>query len=136
MQTSILRTCGATALVASTLFIASPLFAGQADAPIVSTAKSIPGDGIRSVAVSYADLNLRSDGGVERLNGRVHRAAQFVCDLGTRVEAVEQRQDGRNCYKGAMGRASRDIAVVVAEARSTDQLASRGSGRAIRISSR
>ncbi|RJF93256.1 UrcA family protein [Sphingomonas cavernae] len=137
MKGSTIFTLGAAVLAASIMLpSAPPAFAGQAEAPIVSTAKSMPGDGVRTMAVSYADLNLRSDDGVNRLSGRVHRAAQFVCDLGTRVEPVEQRQDGRNCYDGAMNRANRDIAIAVAAARSSDQLAGMGPPKAIRISSR
>jgi UrcA family protein len=51
--------------------------------------------------VSYADLNLNSQAGRERLAGRIESAASVLC-LDTNVEPVSVRMDRARCYRAAV----------------------------------
>ena len=57
--------------------VAAVLFAAALVVPTVSQAEDV-----RSVRVSYADLDLATDVGQNRLSHRIGFAAQTVCDLG------------------------------------------------------
>jgi len=117
--------CGAPAL---------PVLAQQ-EGDLVSTAQRAPWAQQRSIAVSYADLNLLQDDGVARLNSRVKYAAKTICDVGD-YQPLTRMLEGRQCFAGAMGRARIDIAAVVAQVRSGERLAARSGGKVIRLSSR
>lgn len=137
MQASIIRLASGAALAVATFAVPlAPAFAGQEGRPLISTAKPSPWMAVRSVSVSYADLNLLNQHGRDRLNDRIQRAAQVVCDLEGGIQPLKTWLDGRTCYSGAMERAHRDIAIVVAQARSTDRLARRAGDTAVRVSSR
>ncbi|RJF93941.1 UrcA family protein [Sphingomonas cavernae] len=114
------KTCAAiaAALAGATLLHATA-FAGEPE-PMVATA---PPSDARSIAVSYADLDLTEDKSVDRLNTRVRHAARTICEVGG-IKPVKMMQLSGECYDGAMDRATRDIEIAVASARSGDQLAS------------
>lgn len=115
------KTCAAiaAALAGATLLHAAA-FAGETE-PMVATA---PTSETHSIAVSYADLDLTENKGVDRLNTRVRNAARTICEVGG-IKPVKMIQLSNECYGGAMERATRDIEIAVASARGGDQLASR-----------
>lgn len=130
MHITMMRRVCATALASTILLTATaPAFA-EDQGPMVSTARQ----DTRSIAVSYADLNLLSDSGVERLNTRVRSAAKSVCDARDARKPLRELLQSNKCFDGAMDRASQDIEVAIAEQRSGNQLASNGAPRAIGVS--
>jgi len=61
---------------------------------------SIPANGLRSMTVTYRDLNLSTVAGATTLYQRIKGAARSVCgDEGRRFD--EQRQ-WKRCYRGAI----------------------------------
>lgn len=89
---------------------------------------------MRTAAVSYRDLDLRSEAGIGRLNQRIHAALNMVCgESGTRDLAA--RGQALACRKAAKDRATASVQLAVAAARSDTQLAG-VSAPAIRISAR
>lgn len=110
---------------------AMPAMAGGE--PIVATA---PRGQVYSMSVSYADLNLAEQGGVDRLMKRVTYAAEVVCDVSPDLRPLTQKQESSRCYRGAMARAENDINIAVANVRDGTVVASRGSSSAIRIARR
>ncbi|WOK35322.1 UrcA family protein [Sphingomonas sp. C3-2] len=112
----------------SSVIASAALIAGATTAfaqePIVSTANR----NVHTAAVSYADLNLMTEQGVDKLTGRVRIAARSVCDVRYAPRPVGEEMASRKCYSGAMDRASRDIELAVASARSGDQLARNDAG--------
>lgn len=93
-----------------------------AERPIVSTAAE--NENIRSMAVSYADLNLMTEDGVDRLGNRVRTAARSVCDVRVAIRPLAENMATRKCFNGAMERAGRDVQVAIANVRSGNQIAS------------
>jgi UrcA family protein len=80
-------------------------------------------DGTRSMKVSYSDLNLRSDSGVEILNRRVRHAANIVCGV-SRGTPLGEYQRSRKCYRKSVSRATHAVKVAVARVRGGTQFAS------------
>jgi UrcA family protein len=58
--------------------------------------------------VSYADLDLTTDKGVERLYGRITSAAEFVCDR-SNVRSLVAVVEKRECTERAIARAIADV---------------------------
>lgn len=90
------------AIAASLIAIST---AGQAEKPpfIVEGVLDVP-----TARVSYADLNLRSEAGVQVLQARVRRAATTLC-IEPQVRELHRMLLGRKCFNTAMTRASEDI---------------------------
>ncbi|MDE1468106.1 UrcA family protein [Aurantiacibacter sp. D1-12] len=70
----------------------------------------------RTTSVSYADLDLSTDEGVETLNFRIERAARQICgfnehETGTRIRSQETRQ----CVTEARERVEDNLVVVFGE---------------------
>ena len=103
--------------------------------PTVVTAPTDAFREYRSIAVSYADLNLRGDDGVERLNTRVRRAAQAVCGMDNSTVQLGMRIAVINCFRGSFERASNDVQIVVTRFRAAPVLAA-GSAGTIRVTAR
>lgn len=94
----------AAALATATLALSPAAFAQQTDD--------------RSAEVSYTDLDLSSEEGIEELDRRIDRAAKRACGfndttLGTRARTRE----ARDCYRQAKRQLDRQFAQVVDEAR-------------------
>lgn len=136
MQDSTIRRICAAALAMAIGATPVAALAGQDDErPLYSTAKKAPWGEARSIAVSYADLNLLHAEGVSRLNTRVKNAAEAVCDTGSNTELIFMMLE-RRCFTGAMDRAGLDIAAAVTRARNGDQLASNAQSGMIRLTRR
>ncbi len=98
----------------------------------VTTPAFAAGD-TQSRTISYADLDLKSDAGVARLNQRVRVALGEVCgDAGTRDLAA--RAHALACRRTAMETVRPNVELAVANARSDTQLAL--STAAIRVDAR
>ena len=72
----------------------------------------------QTVAVPYADLDLSTEEGVQRLDQRIDRAARAVCGYnkpvtGSRIRSAEAHQ----CYTEARSRIARQQAQLVERAR-------------------
>jgi UrcA family protein len=69
-------------------------------------------DAPRSVAVSFADLNLKSDAGKARLERRIALAASAVCGPVDRLSLTERRTN-EDCRSRAIANAGRAMVEVV-----------------------
>jgi UrcA family protein len=58
--------------------------------------------------VSYADLDIRSDGGISTLKSRVRRAATRLC-ITEGPDPLKLVMDGRACFKAAVADANGQI---------------------------
>jgi UrcA family protein len=100
---------------AAILLLAAP--ATMAQAPEIT----VLGDYLRmnwkQVAgeVSFADLDLRKDAGVETLNRRVEAEARRICNVGE--TSVRGAADGRSCVDSVLASAKPQVDRVVANAR-------------------
>jgi UrcA family protein len=110
MQMSKLAFAGLTLL-------AAPAY-GQGQSPIV-----VEG-GVPTAIVSYADLNIGSQRGLETLNGRIARAASKLCVEAGRKDIATQLAEA-HCFNTAMTNAKADVDRVVAD--QALRFASRGS---------
>jgi len=63
--------------------------------------------------VRYADLNLRSDEGLRRLEARVRTAAERLCP-GSRSTALRERREGLACRDAAIAGAAPQVRQAVA----------------------
>ena len=72
---------------------------------------STAAQGLRTVTVSYADLNLTSTAGLETFQRRVSKAARHVCGSANLREAGSLRQvsEIKNCQERAMSEAMSQI---------------------------
>lgn len=103
----------AKALLASTLAAGATLAFAPAHAELNTP---------RSVAVRYADLDLKSDAGKARLHKRVAYAAERVCatpDTGS----FYSRQSTEDCQQRAIAGAGRAMVQVLASAETTFRVA-------------
>lgn len=75
------------------------------------TRVSTAADGLRSVSVSYADLNLASTAGRETLQQRISHAARRVCGSANLRQAGSLRQlsDNRKCQQRAIEKALKQM---------------------------
>ena len=69
-----------------------------------------------SVRVVYADLNLGSADGQQRLQHRIGYAADTVCELGLSLEVARMSQS-RSCRAGAIARAEPAYRAAINDAR-------------------
>ena len=97
------KTKGALIAIASTLIAISTAAYAEKPPVIVDGVLDMP-----TVHVSYADLNLRSQAGLQVLQARVRRAASTIC-LEPQVRELPRVIAARNCYNSAMARAQDDI---------------------------
>lgn len=113
--------------LASAAFLAASLVTpaqaqDQWPGDVVATAQRLEGN---LITVSYADLNLASDNGVQRLTHRVRSAAKQVCDADRQgVRPLSTTMISQQCYRESMTRASGDIQVAVDRVRNGTQVAS------------
>ena len=81
-------------------------------------------DNVPTMKVSYADLDLTTDSGQNRLQHRLISAARSVCsdtgEIGTRIQAAHDA-----CYKQAMTRANAEFAVLVSNSQPRVAIADR-----------
>ena len=84
------------------------LIVTAAQAAAQQTHIAAEGDTLTEV-VSYADLNLSSPAGRERLSARVARAASSVCSTQKGFEPLSQVMRERRCRSTALLNARRDI---------------------------
>jgi UrcA family protein len=77
---------------------------------------------LRSVAVSYADLNLRKEAGVAKLTSRVASAVREVCEPRNYTDLAQFRPT-LTCRHISMERAKADIAVAITKVSSGDSAA-------------
>lgn len=92
-------------------------FASLLVVALPATAKTVTvnarADEVRMVRVSYADLNMSSNEGVERLMHRANGAARWVCDISTITQRpLAEELDGQRCYNASMARARFDINLI------------------------
>ena len=83
---------------------------------------------VETRSVGYADLDLTTSAGVDRLNRRVDSAARNLCDEGLRLDLEGQRAK-RRCLDGARADANGQISVAVARATDEKLASSTLSGR-------
>lgn len=76
----------------------------------------------RSVAVSFADLNLKSDAGKARLERRIALAAATVCGPVDRL-SMSDRRTNDDCRSRAIANAGRAMVEVVEGARNSIRVA-------------
>jgi UrcA family protein len=95
----------ASAIIAATL--AMPAFAQSTDTMVTAPHG-------RSIAVSVADLDLRSADGQRRLDDRLWRAARDVCTMTRLRDLNEFRLEGR-CREVALTRARTQHAIRTAD---------------------
>lgn len=86
--------------------------------PTVSLASRVSEDQTqsRSATVSFGDLNLASQTGVDRLQTRIHGAARQVCGISAPAPLTEVKFN-RDCYNGAVASAQPGFDEAVAAAR-------------------
>lgn len=70
--------------------------AAAAQSPVIIEATRFPTE-----RVSFADLNLASEDGVDRLKWRVRGAADRVCNSNS-IEVLDTRLKAMRCYRGAV----------------------------------
>ncbi|MCW6532825.1 MULTISPECIES: UrcA family protein [Sphingomonas] len=105
-------------LAISLLVIALPAAAG----PVTVRARA---DQVRTMRVSYADLNINSDAGLRQLMQRVKGAAEWVCDVSTYMHVpLDEQMAGRTCYDASLARARSDISAI--QQRAQNGLSARG----------
>ena len=80
-----------------------------AEHPIIVT------EAVESKVVSFADLDLTTNAGVNALYGRLTAAAYLVCDVDVGVDFTRQIR-ARHCYQSAMTDASDQLGRAVANA--------------------
>lgn len=85
------------------LFVCLPVLllaaTSAAAEPIVATA---PTGNTKSIAVSYADLNLGSESGLARLDSRLRAAARWVCDVRPDNESLLRKTATARCFDTAL----------------------------------
>lgn len=94
-----------------------PLIAAAAMSAALATAPAIAGDAKgKSVAVSYADLDLSSEAGQKVLQRRLESAARRACDYdSTRTGSRIKSQSKRQCLSVARRSAQTQFAQIVSE---------------------
>jgi UrcA family protein len=94
------------ALVSVNTLIPTPVFAQDEESVVTA-----PRSDLRTRHVSYDDLNLATEKGIDRLRLRVRHAAQDVCDADG--SALTQFYHARKCIRGAIAGAEPQIARVM-----------------------
>ncbi|WP_164118968.1 UrcA family protein [Sphingorhabdus sp. Alg239-R122] len=78
----------------------------------------------RSVEVRYDDLNLASEAGAKRLQGRIKAAARTVCSP-MPSRALADQLDYKKCFSQAVSGGSKAAVTILAKAKSGQEFASR-----------
>lgn len=68
---------------------------------IVSTA---PRGETESITVSFADLNINTEDGWARLDGRLRAAARTVCDVRPEQESLVREKATARCFRSALSK--------------------------------
>lgn len=108
--------------------IAAALLTVIASSPALAEQPIIVTQALETRRVSFADLDLATNAGVDTLYHRVSAAASVVCDDGPGLDFVRQIRE-RRCFDTAMTGASVQLGRAVADAlerRSEHPLASGG----------
>lgn len=87
-----------------TLICVSIALLGAAPAlaqPIVATA---PRGEVESITVSYADLDIATESGWARLDGRLRVAARSVCDVRPEPESLTRERASSRCFRSALAK--------------------------------
>ena len=71
------------------------------------------GQAMKSIKVSYADLNLNTTEGQQTLARRVKAAARKVCSYKSGATNVRLRRQSRDCYAKAHAAARKQTAAIV-----------------------
>lgn len=111
-------------------FLSKSLFAVAAlaaSAAVVSPALAGVTGHVRTAIVSYADLDLTTEAGVDTLNGRIRRAAADVCGAPMPMSLLDFA-DMKACRAEAVASARRAAVTVIAAANSDDRLAANDDG--------
>jgi UrcA family protein len=98
-----------------TALTAAAIITAGAAAPAL--ANSDNGRIYKSVTISYADLNLASEEGADRLESRIRSAARKVCGP-PENRSVRAMSDYRQCYKTAFNGGKKAMVTLVAQAES------------------
>lgn len=99
------------------LLLAATSVAAQ---PIIATA---PRGDTESVTVNYADLNLNTENGMARLDGRLRSAARIVCDVRPEQESLVRERATSRCFNVALARGREEGRQLAAAQRSGTVLA-------------
>jgi UrcA family protein len=99
-------------------------------APDIQVSSSSANHGVRTAAVSYADLNLRSESGVAQLTSRVQSAVKQVCEPRNYSDLAQLRPT-LTCRHSSMDRAKADIALAVEKHANTERTAAIASFQAV-----
>lgn len=102
------------AFAALALVLAAPL-AAQAPEIVVQGTNLKMGYAQATGTVSFGDLNLKTDNGVNTLNARVKAEAERLCGPGSGTAPV--RQDQATCVNAMIASAKPQVDQVVAKAR-------------------
>ncbi|WP_298669585.1 UrcA family protein [uncultured Sphingomonas sp.] len=94
-----------------------------------------PPDQVRTMRISYADLNMSSDEGVRRLTMRAKGAARWVCDVSEASLPIAEEQAEQRCFNASFARARNDIAMVQQQIR-TNIASNAASSGAIEVAQR
>jgi UrcA family protein len=90
--------------------------------PEIQVSSSTADEGVRTLAVSYADLNLRNEVGVAKLTSRVKSAVKQVCEPRNYTD-LAQFGPTLTCKHSSMDRAQTQIANAVAQSAGGDRVA-------------
>ena len=63
----------------------------------MASSVELNGQGHKSVAVEYSDLNVASNAGAKLLRQRIGSAAEQVCNVASGVVSIRQAQKQKNC---------------------------------------
>jgi len=86
-------------------------------APIAApVAAATPAADSGSVRVSFADLDLRTADGVQRLHSRIHHAARAICGQ-PGIRDLKAMRETDNCRRVALAGAVPQVELAVAQAR-------------------
>ena len=78
---------------------------------LLATATQAVAQDVRTARVSYQDLNLTSEAGVDQLKQRISRAVNTVCKADD--ISLEQKLRERACYRDSAASAGQDVARVM-----------------------
>ena len=112
----------ATRIMALAALPAALLIAGTAHA---APAQDNADTDLRSLSVSYHDLNLASAHDRARLEHRIVAAAEQVCNYDRGVHALEETMIETRCYNHAVADAHARLVPVIAAAEARQKLAGR-----------
>ena len=94
----------------------TPIITLVAASLAITATPALAGDDRQKMSIEYQDLNLASEAGVKRLEERITKAAQEVCEVqkirtGSRLKSVSATR----CVKDAKAQAMKQFASVIEE---------------------